>query len=257
MADASPGEPDFGALAESYDRLRPVDSKWWEIFEVLVAEGDLLGRRVLEVGTGTGTLAGALADRGTKVWAVDPSEEMLAGAREKAPGARFKLGRAESLPFKDGWFERVVVRLALHLVDRSRALPEFARVLAPGGRLVVATFDPAHFEGYWLNDLFPSLARIDEARFPDGATLVRELEEAGFSGATVRTLGQDATATRAEALERIRGRFISTLRLLEPDEYERGLERAERELPPRVDYRLEWLVVTADRLPLDAVRLGG
>lgn len=257
MADASPGVPDFGALAETYDRLRPVDSKWWGIFDVLVEEGDLLGRRVLEVGAGTGTLAGALAERGTKVWAVDPSEEMLARARENAPGVRFKAGRAEALPFKDAWFERVVVRLALHLFDRGQALGELLRVLLPGGRLAVATFDPAHFDGYWLNDLFPSLAALDEERFPDAPTLLRELEEAGFVATTARRVGQDATATRGEALERIRGRFISTLRLLEPAEYARGLARAERELPARIDYRLEWLVVTATKPALDAVRLGG
>jgi ubiquinone/menaquinone biosynthesis C-methylase UbiE len=257
LTDADPGAPDFGALAETYDRLRPVDSKWWELFEVLVSEGDLLGRRVLEVGAGTGMLAGALAERGTKVWAVDPSEQMLARARENAPGARFKLGRAESLPFKDAWFERVVLRLALHLVERGAALAEFARVLVPGGRVVVATFDPAHFQGYWLNELFPSLARIDEARFPDAPTLTRELEAAGYADLRVRVFGQDATATRDEALERIRGRFISTLRLLEPEEYERGLAAAERELPERIDYRLEWLVVSASRPPLDSVRSSG
>jgi SAM-dependent methyltransferase len=257
LADASPARPDFDALAESYDRLRPVDQNWWELFEVLVSEGDLLGRRVLEVGAGTGTFAGALSERGAKVWAVDPSEQMLSRARRNAPGARFKLGRAESLPFKDRWFDRVVLRLSLHLVERRAGLLEFARVLVPGGRLLVATFDPAHFRGYWLNDLFPSLAPIDEARFPDAPALVAELEEAGFVDQAVRAFGQDATATRDEALERIRGRFISTLRLLDPEEYEAGLAKAERELPERIDYRLEWLVVSASRPPLDSVRSDG
>jgi ubiquinone/menaquinone biosynthesis C-methylase UbiE len=224
---------------------------------LLVAEGDLRGRRVLDMGCGTGKLAGALAERGARVWGLDSSAEMLAEARDNAPTVRFKLGRAEALPFKEAWFERAVLRLALHLLDRPEALSEVARVLVPRGRVVVATFDPAYFEEYWLNELFPSLARIDEARFPDAATLVGELEAAGFVEAAIRPLSQEASASREDALERIRGRYISTLRMLEPAEYGRGLERAERELPPRIDYRLEWLVVTASRPRLDAVRPRG
>src|ERR671938_1299532 len=95
--------PDFGPKAERYDELRPVDDNWWLVFEALVREGDLRGRRVLEVGCGTGRLAAALAEReAAKVWAVDPSPEMLAVAKERAGrGVRFKQARAERLPFKD------------------------------------------------------------------------------------------------------------------------------------------------------------
>ena len=54
-------------------------------------------------------------------------------------------------------------------------------------------------------------------------------------------LSQESSIDRAGALERIRGKHISTFDLLDDDEYAAGLERAERELPERVDYRLEWL----------------
>ena len=257
MAGAKGVSPDFGEIAESYDRLRPVDEKWLELFDLLVEEGDLVGRRTLDVGCGTGQLAGALAARGGKVWGLDSSPEMLARAGSNHPRVRFKEGRAEALPFKDSWFERAVMRLSLHLLDRPRALAEAERVLVPDGRLVIATFDPAHFAGYWLNELFPSLEGIDRARFPDEATLRGELGDAGFHIVRVVPLSQAATATRAEALERIRGRYISTLRLLDAEEFERGVARAEAELPDVLDYRLEWLVVSAETAPLDAVRPRG
>ena len=257
MADAKTAAPDFGAVAASYDRLRPVDAKWRELFDLLVAEGDLLGRRTLDIGCGTGTFAAALAERGGKVWGVDPSPEMLVEARAKATRARFKEGRAESLPFKDRWFERAVLRLSLHLLDRPRALQEVARILAPSGRVVIATFDPAHFATYWLTELFPSLDGIDRARFPDEATIARELGLAGFTGARVAHLTQHAAATRAEALERIRGRFISTLRMLDDAEFEHGLARAEATLPDTVEYRIEWLLATAETPGVDAVRPRG
>lgn len=203
---------------------------------------------MLEVGCGTGRLAAALAERGARVWGVDPSTDMLAQARAAA-GKRvgFKQGRAEALPFKDGWFERAVLRLVVHLVDRERALPELARVVVPGGRAAIATFVPEHFEHYWLTAVFPQIAEIDRARFPEPATLAEELGDAGFDPVRTRTLTQRVRLSRDDALERIRGRYISTLRLLDEETVAAGLVRAERELPEEIESVLEWAIVSADR----------
>lgn len=182
------------------------------------------------------------------MWGVDSSAEMLARARERAGRAvGFKQGRAEALPFRDGWFERAVLRLVVHLVDRDRALPELARVLGPGGRAVVATFRPEHFDGIWLARYFPSLAEIDRARFPVPEALARALEAAGFASVRTRALTQPARVGREQALERLRGRYISTLWLVSEDEYRAGLERAERELPEETAYSLEWALLVAER----------
>jgi len=218
------------------------------LLDVLVEEGDLAGRRVLDVGCGTGRLAVALAELGSRVWGVDPSEEMLAEARVRAGRlAAFKRAPAEALPFRDGWFERAVLRLVVHLVDRGRALPEVARVLGPGGRAVIGTFRPEHFERFWLNPWFPSIPEIDRARFPAPAVLADELRRAGFASVRMRPLTQIRRTRREDALERLRGRFISTLQLVPEEEFREGLERAERELPGEVEYALEWAIVVADR----------
>src|SRR5919108_4370565 len=95
----SSSTPDFGRVAATYDELRPVDANWWEVFDLLVTEGDLLGRRVLDIGCGTGRVAAALAERGSRVWGVEPSPEMAARARER--GVHVKVARAEQLPFKE------------------------------------------------------------------------------------------------------------------------------------------------------------
>lgn len=211
-------------------------------------EGDLRGRRVLDVGCGTGRLAAALVERGAKVWGVEPSAEMLAQARAAVgPQVGLKQGTAEALPFKDAWFERAVLRLVVHLVERPRALLELARVLAPGGRIVVATFAPDHFEWYWLIGVFPEVGEIDRMRFPAPRALEGELAEAGFTGVRTRLLPQRGRLSREEALAKIRGRYISTLRLLDADAFAAGLERAERELPETIETRLEWAVVVAER----------
>ena len=206
---------------------------------------------MLEVGCGTGRLAAALAEKAyAKVWAVDASPEMLAVARERAPkGVAFKQARAEALPFKDGWFERAVAVLVVHVLDRPAAFAELRRVLGSDGRLVVATFDPAHVRDYWLNRYFPSIGEIDLARFAPADVLVGELRAAGFAAVQTLSLEQRKTIDRETALERIRGRHISTFDLVDETEFEAGLNRAMKELPDEVEYRTEWLVVVASCSP--------
>ena len=199
---------------------------------------------MLDVGCGTGRFAAALHERGSRVWGVDPSPEMVAAAKSR--GVNAKVAQAERLPFKEGWFERAVMWLVVHLVDRPRAFAELWRVLDPEGRLAVATFDPSHFDRFWLNAIFPSLEHIDRQRFPTEDELGAELRAAGFEPGILR-LSQSAEISREAALERIGGRYISTLELLSEDEYRSGLERAERELPEKIAYALEWLVVIAVR----------
>jgi SAM-dependent methyltransferase len=239
------GSPDFGSRARIYDTLRPPDAAWRERFAALVELGDLRGRRVLDVGCGTGRLAAALAEEArAKVWALDESDEMVAVARETVPAAvGVRKGRASALPFRDGWFDRVTLSLVIHLVDRPQALAEARRVLSPGGRVAIATFHPDHFRTYWLNGFFPTIREIDEARFPTPGVLEGELAEAGFPRIETRRIVTETTIGRDVAIARIRGRHISTFDLLPPDEVLAGTARAERELPEQVPTRLDQLIV--------------
>jgi hypothetical protein len=117
-------------------------------------------------------------------------------------------------------------------------------VLAPGGKIVVVSFHELHFDDYWLNRFLPSLERIDRARFPTAAQLEEELRAAGFGNVELVRHDQPATIDRANALERLRGRHISTLRLVDEAEYQAGTRRAERELPETVTTKLRWLIAT-------------
>lgn len=245
---------DFDPLAASYDRLRPAGEAWTELAEHTLAS--MPGcRRLLDVGCGTGRFA-VLAHRrlGGKVWGVDPSAEMLrqARARPDTRGIGWKQGVAERLPFKDGWFDAAHLHLVVHtLADRAAALGEVARVLAPSGRLAIATFAPEHFDRFFLNPYFPSLAGIDRARFPDPAVLAAEVEASGFGDVRVERISQPIRAEPDDVLERVRGRYISTLHLLDPAEYAAGLAQLERDVGAGREafgYSLEWALVTGTRL---------
>ena len=241
--------PDFGARAADYERLRPVDENWLEVFEVVVREADLRGGRVLDVGCGTGKFARVLAERGlARVWGVDPSAEMLAEARERVPSSvGLKLGDAERLPFKDGAFDAAVLWTVVHLIERPPGFAELRRVLTPGGRIAIVTFAPEHFTGYWQNEFFPSIAAIDLARHPSPEQLDKELQAAGFEAPRFVRLLQEVQLSREVALERIRGRSISTFDLLDDDEIRAGTAKAERELPEHVGFEVQYLLAFARR----------
>jgi len=107
---------------------------------------DLVGSRgaveVLDVGAGDGAYAIGLARTGARVTALDPSPAALgaAGRRAGDSGERLRLvrGDAQALPFEDGAFDLVIAVTALCFVPApERAMSEMARVLRPGGRLVI------------------------------------------------------------------------------------------------------------------------
>jgi ubiquinone/menaquinone biosynthesis C-methylase UbiE len=207
----------------------------------------LAGQRVLDVGCGTGRLAAALSQR-SSVWGIDASPEMLAVARRRVPpNVRLKLARAESPPFKEAWFDRVIYWLVVHLLDRPAAFRAAWRLLAPGGRACIVTFDSTYFADYWLNQYFPRFEAIDRERFPTADRLESELRGAGFEQVRILRHHQRDRIDRETALAKVAGRHISTFDLLEPEEYEEGRARVERELPAEVEYEIRWLIAIADK----------
>lgn len=94
--------------------------------------------RVLDAACGTGAVAQQLVERGHEVVGIDASEAMLSRARSAVPGARFELGDLTALPLPDGSVDHVVCSLALtHLRDLTPFFAEAARVMRPGGHLLV------------------------------------------------------------------------------------------------------------------------
>lgn len=91
--------------------------------------------QVLDLGAGTGKLTRSVVAGGRETFAVDPSREMLARLQQALPQVEARIGTAESIPMPDESVDAVVVGQAWHWVDPSKAVPEIARVLRPGGTL--------------------------------------------------------------------------------------------------------------------------
>jgi SAM-dependent methyltransferase len=100
------------------------------------------GTRVLDVATGPGYVAAEAARKGATVCGVDVAEAMVAQAQAEHPSVEFRRADAQSLPFEDGAFDAVVCNFGLpHFGRPEMAVAEGARVLAPGGRLALTTWD--------------------------------------------------------------------------------------------------------------------
>ena len=128
--------------------LVPAMYAQWAIRVTALAEIDS-GHKVLDAGCGTGILAQKAADEvgfTGKVTGLDMDPEMLEIARREAPAIEWREGDAQQLPFEDGSFDRVVSQFLLpHVKNRVGMLKELCRVLARGGRAVLAVWAPLNF----------------------------------------------------------------------------------------------------------------
>jgi demethylmenaquinone methyltransferase/2-methoxy-6-polyprenyl-1,4-benzoquinol methylase len=138
----------FDRVAPRYDLMNDLMSlgmhRLWKAFAVSIAR-IRPGERVLDVASGSGDLARAFAARGAEVWMSDINGPMLARGRDRMLDAGRKAAAvrcdAERLPFADAYFDCVSVGFGLrNMTRKDAALAEMARVLRPGGRLLVLEF---------------------------------------------------------------------------------------------------------------------
>ena len=206
----------FDRIAPRYDLLNRamtagLDGRWRR---AAAAAADLAaGDRALDCCTGTGDLALALADRATasgQVVGVDFAERMLARAREKAAArgtsVAFLAADALALPFDDGHFDAATVAFGIrNLSDLDGGISEMARVVRPGGRVVILEITTPQrlrrFYEIWFDRAVPRLGRLlgrDGAaysylpasvrRFPEPPALAARMVAAGLDDVRWRPL---------------------------------------------------------------------
>ncbi len=195
----------FDRIASVYDVMNAVMTaglhhRWRARAADLARVGP--GDRVLDVATGTGDLAIELRSRvqpGGEVVGMDFSEQMLERARAKEPAIRFEAGNALALGYADGEFAAATVGFgARNFDDLEQGVREMARVVRPGGRVVILeittpTQPPlSTFFRLWFDRLVPALGKVagdpdaytylpsSVKRFPDAPGLAAVLDRAGL-----------------------------------------------------------------------------
>lgn len=161
---------------------------------VVELSGARPGLRLLDLATGTGTIARAAAAKGASVVGVDASTGMLDVARSLSPELDLRLAEVYALPFADGVFDVVTCGLALsHFADRGRALAEVLRVVRPDGVLVASAwaggclFPTAGASELLAGYAEPVASEVDEDTWADPESGCEVLRAAGFADVSIRT----------------------------------------------------------------------
>jgi len=147
------------AAGYAYDRPPVHRCIMQRVGEYLGITGGL--QRALDVGCGAGLSTAALASLALTVVGLEPVRAMLTHSRSVAPHALFLVGRAERLPFSSGTFDLITAAGSLSYVDLELFLPEAARLLAPGGVLIIYDFSAGRRmrEGHRLHEWFTRFER--------------------------------------------------------------------------------------------------
>lgn len=170
----------FARVADEWDRLRALHYAEADIeTAVLAAAGPGPFDLVVDFGTGTGRMLTLFAGMARRVEGIDLSHQMLTVARSKleearAANASVRHGDATASPHADSSASLVIIHQVLHFLDDpGRALVEAARVLAPGGRLIVVEFAPHTLEHLRAEHAHRHLgvSEADMARWADRAGL--------------------------------------------------------------------------------------
>jgi len=176
------------------------------------------------------------AEARAEVYGLDLSAEMLEQAKQKegAEAVHWILGDAQALPFPDRSFDFTFMCLVFHHIgDKARAIEEMYRVLKPGGRSLIWTSPHRQIKDSLLNEFFPSLPKIDLARFPAISAIEDLMESKGFTDIRAEVVAFRERTSTHDYIERVRNRYISTLRLIDEEEFAAGMEKLERSLPQR------------------------
>ncbi len=193
---ASQAQVYFSHYAEEWDHLRSLHVPDDKVEEAIV---EMVGSRaipaLLDIGTGTGRVLELLGPQAHRGVGIDLSREMLAIARTKLASAGLQqcgvqLGDLYDLPFASNSFDVVVVHQILHLLDdASGAITEAARVLKPGGRLLVVDFAPHAIEALRDQHAHRRLGFASD-------TVSAWMTAAGLEVTTERTITPDAGSER-------------------------------------------------------------
>lgn len=225
-----------GGAGGGYDKLRPFSRFDEAVLDAVVESAHLKpGARVLDVGCGTGRFSEKLRELGFRVTGYDPSDTMLAAARERAaarqeassstsPAVEYLHGDAnEALP--RGPFDAITAFYCIHYIDVEPFARRARGVLDTDGVLSIATFPHRHFAEVIYARYFPSLPAIDMARFPSAQRLANELDRAGFADVEHRDIHMELEDDPQGLADRIERKFLSSFFLIPDDEFRRGVAR--------------------------------
>lgn len=225
---------DYSRQAQRYDETRSASPS--VLRELREALNGAPGRRLADIGGGTGNYALALQNEGWRPVVIDRSKAML--ARASAKGLQTVEADAQRLPFGDGIFDAAIMISMLHHVeDRGTALAEARRILTPGGRLVLMGFTGEDAATLWILDYFPISRQWMEATHPPRSAFLSDLPGSAIVAFQFEDMEDASLAALSAEPERVlaaaqRGEtsFFERMQRDHPAELEAGLARLREDI---------------------------
>jgi ubiquinone/menaquinone biosynthesis C-methylase UbiE len=197
---------------------------------------------VLDLGSGTGRFSAALAGEfGGPVHAVEPSAKMRAAAmaRHAHPAVTVVAGAAERIPLPGSSCDLALLFLSWHHVaDHERGAAELARVMRPGGTVLLRTAFGDHLPDLGWHRFFPEARAVEQRLLPTLAATRAPLERAGFDEIALERVMLCRVEPMTDWANRLRQRAISTFEHLTPEQTAAGFARLDAEVaanPGQVD----------------------
>ena len=215
-------------MPASYDAGRAyspaVLEHWLDIISRSVPKGAV--SEILDLGCGTGRYSTALAKYfNANVVGVDPSEKMLAQARQKPSGSvRYERAWGESLPLRDGSVDMVFISMAFHHFERPELVArECRRVVRLNGSVCLRAGTLDRIDSYAYVDFFPSSRAILNRSLQSQAFIESIFDRAGFQRIRHELVPSEAAESWNAYAEKIAYRADSILVQLSDSEFKKGL----------------------------------
>jgi ubiquinone/menaquinone biosynthesis C-methylase UbiE len=224
LAAAWRARTDYERVSQYFDSVRGTAASSTDAWLDLAhdALGGPSGKVLADIGCGSGRYSIGFAGKGCKVVGVDASGGMLRAAASKCAGGDvlWVRGDGQRLPLSGGSADATLVFLALHHMPLWRdAISECARILRPGGRLLIVTTARDRLRKHTIRH-FPGALEIDMGRFQSIAEIRGAMKRSGFISVSHSRHTVDRGLVPADAMvERFARKYISTLALIPEREF--------------------------------------
>ena len=226
----------YNSIGRGYNITRQPDRR---IVDKLIELLDLpLGSTIADIGAGTGNYSRAIAERGYKIIAIEPSEMMQSQA-QPSDKVSWITAAAESIPLEDKVVDGAIVMLALHhFQDISVGIKEIDRITKE--KIVIFAFEQSKIPNFWLTDYFPAFITDTLKTFPSTNAIALKVEQITHRQVEIIPflLPSDLSDMFAAAgwqkpeiyLDKAVRKGISTFAKMSDSEIENGLDRLAEDL---------------------------
>ncbi len=221
----------YDKIASDYNQRYPATQQWERGQALLELAAGLKAKTILEVGSGTGYWLNLLQQVTKNLYGLDYSMGMIQQAKRQPATLNLSRGTGTHLPYQSGTFDLVYCVDAIHhFGDHHAFIREAFRLLKPNGALAIIGHDPHSVDtsSWYIYNYFDTVYHTDLQRYPAGTSIIKWMEQDGFTDISSQTVEQIKNIHIGDAVLKdpfIKHNATSQLALLSKETYQSGIKR--------------------------------